>query len=44
MTQREACDKMGVSRETLSEIERGRGVPNSKTEKELQKLFPEVFE
>ncbi len=44
MTQREACDKMGVSRQALSEIERGRGVPNSKTEKELQKLFPEVFE
>lgn len=43
MTQIEACKKMGVSRETLSELERGIRVPKQKTVMELQKLFPEVF-
>jgi len=44
MNQVEVAWKVGVTATTIGAIEMGKSRPNSKTERGLQKLFPEVFE
>ena len=43
MTQDEVSKKAGICKATIGNLERGKGKPNSKSERALKKLFPEVF-
>ena len=44
MSQKDAARKMKMTQATLSQIERGRILPNLKMQEKLKKLFPEVFD